>query len=69
MGCFLLWVSKSHNKEGDTRAVDRVGEDERSEWRRDQSGKTLRWEVEERKQRHLETVSRALLHTGDPSWI
>lgn len=65
MGCFLLWVSKSHKKEGDTHAVDRVGEDERSEWRRDQSGKTLPWEVEERKQRHLETVSRALLHTGD----
>lgn len=65
MGCFLLWVSKSHKKEGDTHAGDRVGEDERSEWRRDQSGKTLPWEVEERKQRHLETVSRALLHTGD----
>lgn len=67
MGCFLLWVSKSHKKEGDTHAVDRVEEDERSEWRRDQSGKTLPWEAEESKQRHLETVSRArtLPHTGD----
>lgn len=71
MGCFLLWVSKSHKKEGDTHVVDRVGEDERSEWRRDQSGKTLPWEVEERKQRHLEAVSRALpaAYRGPPGYM
>lgn len=52
-------------------AADRVGEGERSEWRRDKSGGTLPWEVREEvwgAQGHSEAVSRALAQTWD-TWI